>query len=153
MDFQSLLLKKSLWKEKQVDVWSFYCPQCSSLRKVESAKRPGKKHFFQIALITTVFMQLTWSVLSWKGIVIFLPLWFFFEVFFRIRLRALLSCTHCGFDPYLYLVDVKSARKEIDQHWRRIFQDRGVPFPDDAVNHEGQKKTNKNQLVGDDLTI
>ena len=124
------ILQKSFWKEKNTKHWSFFCPLCRVNRRVAYHPRPTPKHYFQIALTTVVFMLATWPWFGWKGAVAFVPFWTVFEVFYRTRMRADLSCPQCGFDPYLYLVDIKRAREEIETHWRKKFAEKGVPFPE-----------------------
>ncbi len=122
--------KKSLWRGGPVDSYSFYCPSCRVDRKVPYRSRPGG--FRQITQVTSTaafFTLLTWPWLDWKGIVSFVPFWTIFEFYYRTRMRASLSCPHCGFDPFLYLVDVKKAREEIERHWKAKFAERGIPFP------------------------
>lgn len=75
-------------------------------------------------------MLASWQWLGWKGIISFIPFWMVFEVLFRSRARVVLNCPHCGFDPYLYLVDAKRAREEIEAHWRRKFAEKNIPFPE-----------------------
>lgn len=74
-------------------------------------------------------MLATWNWFGWKGFVVFLPLWVIFETLYRSRVRAALNCEQCGFDPILYLVDVKRARREIEEHWKRKFAEKGIPYP------------------------
>jgi hypothetical protein len=122
---------KSLWKEHGKEVWSFYCPQCKIPRRVPYRSTPGGfKHFAQIGLTAAVVTLATWPWFEWKGAVAFLPLWIVFEVLYRSRVRAALNCEQCGFDPILYLADVKSARREIEAHWKRKFEEKGIPYPD-----------------------
>lgn len=123
-------LKKSLWRNSSNQAWSFFCPLCRANRKVACHPRPKPIHYAQVALSSVVFMLATWSWFDWKGIVSFVPLWAAFEVVYRSRVRVALNCPHCGFDPYLYLVDIKRAREEIEAHWRKKFAEKGVPFPE-----------------------
>ena len=79
-----------------------------------------------------------------------------FEGYYRSRVRIALSCPHCGFDPYLYLTDVKRARQEIEAYWRKKFAEKGIPYPGDAHNIEknGQitdKKSKNIKIVGADV--
>jgi hypothetical protein len=39
-------------------------------------------------------------------------------------------CPQCGFDPFLYMVDVKRARNEVETHWRRKFAEKNIPYPE-----------------------
>lgn len=93
----------------------------------------GMKHFFQIGLLSAVFTLAAWPIFEWKGLVAFVPFWAFFEVVYRIRLRAVLTCPHCGFDPVLYMRDVKAARAEIEKFWRAKFAEKGMPWPGETA--------------------
>jgi hypothetical protein len=44
-----------------------------------------------------------------------------------------LACNHCGFDPYLYLIDVPRAREVVENHWRKKFAEKGIPYPKDQA--------------------
>ena len=95
----------------------------------------------QLVLATAFFMLATWQVWSWKGVVIFVPLMAAYEMIYRIRVRALMECPHCGFDPYLYVTDVQSARREIDSFWRKKFDEKGIPFPSTQASAPAKKPT------------
>lgn len=118
------------WEDRSSAAWSFFCPLCRATRTL--ASRPGitRRHIFQMGLTTFIFMLTTWRWFEWKGIVAFVPLWAVFEAVFRSRQRIALKCPHCGFDPYLYLVDIQQAREQIENHWRKRFSEKGVPFPE-----------------------
>jgi hypothetical protein len=73
---------------------------------------------------------LTWTFFQWKGLVSFIPFWCIFEVIYRTRARATIYCKSCGFDPYLFLVDTELAKKEVDGHWRKKFEEKGIPYPE-----------------------
>ena len=120
---------KTFWRENRSDVWSFFCPQCKIPRRVPYRPKPSVKHYAQVALTSVVFMLLTWNWFFWKGLVVFVPFWIIFEAVYRGRMRAALSCENCGFDPVLYLVDTKRARVEIQDHWKKKFEDRGIAYP------------------------
>ncbi|MGZ3699270.1 MAG: hypothetical protein ACXWPM_12800 [Bdellovibrionota bacterium] len=94
------------------------------------ASRPQTRHYIQVALTALVFMLATWKWFAWKGLVSFIPMWTGFEVFYRVRMRGALPCSGCGFDPYLYLNDVQKARTEVQNHWKKKFEEMGIPFPD-----------------------
>ena len=105
--------------------------------------KPGWKHFVQIMITAMFFTLVTWKFFEWKGIVSFVPFWIVFETVYRLKVRVEMSCPYCGFDPYLYLTDVKKARAEIENFWRLKFKERGIPFPGDpepAVEDTVQKK-------------
>lgn len=122
--------KKIFWKEKGTKPYAFICPLCTSKRKIAYQPQPTRRHYVQIALTAACFTLLSWPIFGWKGIVSFIPLWTLFEVLYRGRVRGALLCPHCGFDPYLYMVDVKRARVEVESHWRKKFADKGIPYPE-----------------------
>ena len=123
---------KSFWRERNGALWSFICPLCRVERRLPLGPRPGTlKHFFQIGLLTVVFAILCWSKLSGRGFIAFIPFWSIFEVLYRWKLRILLPCSQCGFDPYLFSSDVKRAQQEVEHHWRKKFADKGIPYPHD----------------------
>ncbi|MCC7440338.1 MAG: hypothetical protein IT285_01815 [Bdellovibrionales bacterium] len=95
-------------------------------------------HFFRVGLTTAALMLASWPWFGWKGVVWYLPVWMAFESVYRLRLRAIMSCSQCGFDPYLYLTGVKRARAAIDAHWRQKFQERGIPFPGDEASSRAE---------------
>jgi hypothetical protein len=122
---------KSLWRERHPESWSFYCPYCKAERKLPYSPRPGLvRHYVQVGLTAVFFTLVAWPLFGWKGIVSALPFWAVFEVIYRGRVRAAISCQNCGFDPYLYLTDVKRARDEIEKRWRVRFEEKGIPFPE-----------------------
>ena len=126
--------RKSLWKERHSVVWSFFCPLCRSSRRVGYQPRPSSRHFAQIGLTAAVFTCLSWPWFGIKGLVSFLPLWTVFEVIYRTRVRRALCCPHCGFDPYLYLIDRGRAKGEVEVYWRKKFEEKGIPYPE-KIDH------------------
>ena len=60
----------------------------------------------------------------------------------------MLACPHCGFDPYLYLADVKLARQEIEEHWKRKFAEHGIPFPSPKHGPTGARNTDTDTASG-----
>jgi hypothetical protein len=95
---------------RDTKLWYFLCPLCTTQRRVPYAPRPTPRHFAQLALTAAFFTLLTWPWFGIKGMVSFLPIWTVFEMIYRAKVRAALYCESCGFDPILYLVDVKRAR-------------------------------------------
>lgn len=123
-------IKKSFWQDRLGQVWCFICPLCQSDRRVPFRPRPGGvKHFIQISLTSLILTGLFWKWLHWKGIVCFFPLWMSFELVYRWRTRAALRCELCGFDPFLFLIEPQWAKKEIQDHWRKKFAEKGIGDP------------------------
>ena len=126
---------KSIWRERYTKDFSFYCPMCTSPRRIGMHPRPGRPiHFAQVG-ITAIFLTLITAHflpwIGWKAIVCFVPLWIGFETIYRAKVRAAVACGQCGFDPALYLVEPGKARHAIREHWRKRFEEKGIPFPED----------------------
>jgi len=127
-------VSKSIWKERYTRGFSFLCPLCAIPRRIGMHPRPGQPiHFFQVFVGALFFTLVTWNLFDWKGIVSFVPFWIAFEVFYRAKVRDSLACSKCGFDPMLYLVDVERARSAVEAHWRRKFEEKGIPYPTDRT--------------------
>lgn len=134
------IASKSIWKERFTRNFEFYCPMCTTPRRIGMHPKPGQPiHFLQVGL--TAFLvalvareALPW--IEWKGLVSFLPLWIGFEMVYRARVRAKVACGKCGFDPVLYLVDVEKARVAIQDHWRQRFAEKGIPFPEPGLEND-----------------
>ncbi|MGE0616378.1 MAG: hypothetical protein AB7P04_12130 [Bacteriovoracia bacterium] len=157
--------RKTMWKGARRKGWTFYCPQCSGVRKVPLGPRPEAGiNAFRIALTAGVFTVATWPWFGWKGMISLVPFWAIFETYYRLRLRTSLACPNCGFDPYLFLVDAKKARTEMVSFWKEKFAKQGIPYPGDEENNlttatpsaAGSKtattqKTPKNPQAADDF--
>lgn len=152
---------KSIWKERFTRNFEFYCPMCTQPRRIGMNPKPGQPiHFAQVG-ITAILIAITaqhflpW--IGWKGLVSFIPLWIGFETIYRGRVRAKVACTKCGFDPVLYLVDVEKARTAIQDHWRKRFAEKGIPFPEPALKndathpHSAVSATRKSRGVSEDF--
>ena len=156
------LASKSIWRERFTRNFQFFCPMCTTPRKIGMDPRPGQPiHFVQVGLTTLVISLLCVRFLpwiGWKSLVGFVPLWIAFETVYRARIRAKLVCGKCGFDPVLYLVDVDRAREAIRDHWRKRFAERGIPFPgesenDAAYSQPAAPSDGKCRAVSEDLAI
>lgn len=62
-------------------------------------------------------MLITWPWFSWKGIVLFVPLWAIFELVYLSFLRSALVCKNCGFDPYLAKSNPEKAAQAVKKHY------------------------------------
>ncbi len=146
MDSASKKFLKGLQKKTNFSVkkkfWSYYCPQCKTERRITLQPRPTFKHVLQVFLTAIIFMFACWSWFEWKGILAFFPIWIVFEISYRAIIRTKLYCELCGFDPYLYLIDVPKARKEVENFWRKKYADQGVAFPGDENKPSGANVTN-----------
>jgi hypothetical protein len=111
--------------------WTFFCPLCKRQRSLPQRPEPYRaRHILQITLTAATFTLLTWSWFNWRGMVSFLPFWVIFELVYRSRARAAMRCRHCGFDPFLYLTDLPRAQREVEEHWKQKFAEKGIPYPE-----------------------
>ena len=147
IDLREFKKAKIFWKNREANSWSFICPSCGSPRKLGFKPRPTPKHYAQIALTAAFITMLTWNWFGWRGIVSFIPLWTLFEAMYRGRVRAAMHCDMCGFDPYLYMADIKRARAEIETHWRKKFAEKGVPYPEKPKDPEPLMPPSRGVLV------
>jgi hypothetical protein len=134
---------KSLWRESSHEHWKYFCPLCHIERRSAYRPNPRPMHYLQVAITAVFIAMCLYPWLDWKGVVSFFPLWVGFETIYRTRARAGLICDRCGFDPTLYLVDVKKARAEVEQFWRKKFQEKNLPWPGEQIEVEEnpEKKT------------
>lgn len=116
-------------KSKYPHLFQFYCPLCGVAKRLPFSPQPGARHFLQVGLTALVTMLAFWPLWGIKGVVVFLPYWMIFEFAYRARVRARMRCTQCGFDPFLYMTDVGRARREVQDHWRKLFEARGLEYP------------------------
>jgi len=124
------LSRRGPWRERTAETFAFFCPLCRVERKLPNHPNPWTPRFIlQIALCTAVFTLASSPWLEFKGWVAFVPFWMLFEIVFRLRMRSKLLCDQCGFDPVLYLSDVQKARQEVEAHWRKVFEQKGIPYP------------------------
>jgi hypothetical protein len=123
---------QSFWKKIEAAGFKFYCVSCSKERRVSPPAKIGSLKFFGHILISTAFATLlTWHWLNWKGFVFFaIPVGLVFETVYRLKMRATLVCPDCSFDPILYLVNRDQAVAQVEQAWRKKFEEKGLPYPE-----------------------
>jgi len=130
---------KSIWRERYTKDFTFYCPMCAVPRRIGMDPRPGQPiHFVQVGITAVLLTLITahfFPWIGWKAIVCFVPLWIGFETIYRAKVRDSVACTQCGFDPVLYLIEPGKARHAIREHWRKKFEEKGIPFPEDEVEN------------------
>ncbi len=126
----------SLWKKIEESGFKFYCVGCNRERRIHPPAKIGSFLFYIQILITTAALTLAaFPWLGFKGIVFFIiPVGIAFEGFYRMKMRAAIVCPDCDFDPILYLVDRKKAAHQVEQVWRKKFEQRGFPYPE--KNHK-----------------
>ncbi len=129
------LWSKSLWKDRKSGHWHFFCPLCRVRRSLTFRPKVWTlRHVLQVGITAALFTCTTWPWFGWKGIVSFVPFWIIFETVFRMKMRTALICKHCGFDPFLYMVDSKRARQELEEHWKKRFIEKGLLPAGSAIN-------------------
>lgn len=123
---------KSIWKKIEQSGYRFYCVGCNRQRRIQPpAKLDSPLFYLQIVITTAALTVTTYPWLGLKGFAFFLiPVGLIFEVFNRMKMRAALVCPDCEFDPILYLVDRKKAAHQVEQVWRKKFQEKGFEYPE-----------------------
>lgn len=123
---------KAIWKDIEKSGYKFYCVGCNRQRRIQPpAKLDSVQFYIQILLTTAALTTVTYSWLGLKGFGFFvIPIALIFEAISRIKMRAALVCPDCEFDPILYLVDRKKAAHQVEQVWRKKFQDKGFEYPE-----------------------
>lgn len=124
------MLTKSIWRPRGGPIWTFVCPLCRVTRRLPFRnKLGGGFQVFQLVLTTLAFLIAAWPWFGWRGLVSFVPFCIVFEAIYRWRRRAALACRECGFDPFLYKIDLQGAKREIEEHWKRKFAEKGIAYP------------------------
>src|SRR3990167_2569508 len=127
------LPKRTRWQGHARNRFGFYCPNCKTPRELPFKPRVGtSRDYVAVGLASAAFTLALWPWLGLKGLVAFLPILFFYETYWRVRMRSVLPCGKCGFDPFLYLRDVSEARAAIERFWRAKLAEKGIPYPGDA---------------------
>jgi hypothetical protein len=104
----------------------FFCPLCRYHQSTNTITRVGWKHHAQMTVLTLTTMILGWPLFGLKSASFYLFYWTLFELFYRARKRVALVCESCGFDPFLYKVDVRKARKALKEHWQTKIDKEGL---------------------------
>lgn len=131
---QTIQRMRPAWRGRSGGHYPFFCPNCRAERRIRSHPSPSHAaNYARIALLTGVFTVACWNWSGWRGLVAFVPFWVIFEFIYRSRVRIELVCPHCGFDPFLYLNDAKKARAGVEEHWRKVFREKGIPYPGEPV--------------------
>lgn len=139
----------SIWKKLERTGFRFYCVSCHRERLLAVPARAGSFQFNIHVLVTTAFLMLvTWPLFHFKGVVLFIPIWAAFEGFYRMKMRSVLVCPDCDFDPVLYMVDRDQAVQKVEDVWRRKFEKMGHPFPERKRNGQLRCKPVSGQAAG-----
>lgn len=121
----------SYLKKLEATGFKFYCVGCHRERLISVPAKAGSVQFYIHALLSTGFLMLiTWPFFNWKGIVWALPVLLALEFFYRLKMRSILVCPDCQFDPILYMVNRDKAVHQVDEAWRKKFEIHGIPYPE-----------------------
>ncbi len=100
-------------------LWVHYCPLCKVQSRSFYFPSPRPKHYFALAVLTGTLGIFLYPYFDVKGALFAVPIWMIFEFYYRSRARLHLICAQCGFDPYLYKMDVGLARNKVEEFWRK----------------------------------
>ena len=123
---------QSIWKRIENQGFKFYCVGCNRERRQAPPAKVGSKKFLSHILLTTAFLTvLSFHWLHFRGFYFFIiPVGLVFDALYRMKMRAALVCPDCNFDPILYLVDRDKAVRQVEETWRKKFEERGFPYPE-----------------------
>ncbi len=92
-----------------------FCALCRSPRKLRYSRYLSGRHYFQILVLTVVFVACSYPWLDWKGVGALPIIWALFESVHKSLYRRDLKCPYCGFDPKWYKKDIKLARQKVEE--------------------------------------
>lgn len=100
-----------------------YCAFCRMERKIIRKKHVGMRDIFYALVFSVSLSLMIWQQVS-LNIFIFMALYLVLcEVVVQMMWRAYLPCSHCGFDPVLYLKNRKEAVQRVQSHLQKIKED------------------------------
>ena len=68
---------------------------------------------FVFLMVSALFSVAIWRGPDLRSLLIFFGLSFVLQMFYRVRYRNSLKCPHCGFDPWVYRKDPKTAAAQV----------------------------------------
>lgn len=92
-------------------------------------KETTVRFLIQIFLTSAVISIALWPFWGPKAMVVAVPVWGFFEIISRLSRRTQLVCRFCGFDPVLFMVDRRKAKKTVQDFWVHRFAKKGIEIP------------------------
>ncbi len=96
----------------------FFCPLCKEHQSTKIAQNIGWRHHLSLTTLTTAVTYVAYPIFEMKGIFLYFFFWMLLEFGIRTRKRDALICRSCGFDPFLYKLDVRRARNALRKHWQ-----------------------------------
>lgn len=118
-----------------------FCAFCGQKRKVYRLKQAGPIHFLLSLVISVAIMFAVWQDIEPRAIFIFFVVQVATEVVIHFRWRLSLVCTHCGFDPLIYIKDHHRAADKVKNHLdRRKVDPRFLLAPTLNLPHRMQAK-------------
>lgn len=97
---------------------TFFCPLCRTQRAFVHTPRLMLKHYIQIAMLTVIFVMVTYPLMEFRGFPIFFVFWGVFELTKRWIFREEIPCPHCGFDASWYKKNVPTAKRLVEEFWK-----------------------------------
>jgi hypothetical protein len=134
---------KTFIKNIEEQGFRFYCVSCKRERRQSPPAKVGSPLFYGHILLTTAFFSLlTWPWMHWKGLFAFLiPVGLVLEAVYRLKMRAAMVCPDCNFDPILFLVNREKAIAQVEETWRKKFEEKGFPYPEKRRSGAPRKRS------------
>jgi len=96
-----------------------YCAFCKNTRKIYTSKHLNFAGIVGLILFSYLLTHILWQHADVRGLAILALFLVVGEGFSQLRWRQSMVCTHCGFDPVLYIKDVSQAAVNIQNFIKR----------------------------------
>lgn len=100
-----------------------FCAFCKTERKVYKVKHISWTNVVLTFLLTVLFSIVYWQKIDPRAVLLFALGLGISELFIQLRWRLTLPCTHCGFDPVLYIRDPSLAANRVKNFLQQKAQD------------------------------
>jgi hypothetical protein len=97
----------------------FFCAFCKTPRKIKAKKHIESAEVSMSLAASVLLMFLFFQKFDFRVIPMLSLFLCFFEFLVQIQYRLSLACTHCGFDPLLYMKSQKKACDQVKTHLER----------------------------------
>lgn len=111
-------LERRVYKHKGAH-YTYFCPLCRSERYMTKSFRLSIIHYIQIAILSGIFIAVTYNFFSYRAFFIVFFLLGIYEFVLRYQYRKDLPCPYCGFDAAWYKRNVPMARKVVEEFWNQ----------------------------------
>lgn len=95
------------------------CAFCRNPRRVYRKRRAKAFDYAAMALISVVLMYVVFGGLDPRALIFYAVAMVTVESCIQFRWRLSVTCSHCGFDPVMYVKDQEKAAAKVKAHLER----------------------------------